>query len=239
MTTTAPIETVPETVRLADWFGSLADLARAARQPHQGTHQSRVVEPLPSVSALAAAHPTTSWLMTPLVALLPARRWPRRGGAIALSRRAQGPARGLLAPTAASQPLPPHVAREKHLADTLADRIRAEDYESIAALAREYRHLLERLGHVRSESTAATALRRFQEFLAAHVYSGRIAEAELPPRIRRGRATGGRRAEPSPPRTVRGVKAGLDHVGRARRDLSTDLRLRPGLESPRAVLRAR
>ena len=199
MTTTLPIEPVPETVRRAYWFGSLVDLARASRQPEPSTAQSRVVDPLPSLSALGAAYPTTRRLMTPLAAWLPARRGPPHAGSTNHSAHAQAPARRSLVPTAASQPPPTHAAHERQLADTLAARIRAGDYESIAALAREYRTVLERLGHVRRDSTEATALRRCQEFLAVHVYGRRIPEAELPPTIRRGRATGGRRAEPAHP----------------------------------------
>ena len=79
------------------------------------------------------------------------------------------------------------------LADMIAGRLRRRDCPTVAALAREYRPYLERLGNVRSWSMDATALRRFHEFLAQHVYGVRISDEDLPDRIREGRHTGGRR----------------------------------------------
>ena len=79
------------------------------------------------------------------------------------------------------------------LADTLASELRQRPAATIAALAQKYRGRLTELGHLREWSGPETAMRRMQEFLAAHVYGERLNETELSVRIRKGRETGGGR----------------------------------------------
>ncbi len=181
----------PDTATLGGWFGSLADLVPASRLHDLNAPTARFGDALPSLSALAAAQPTLRRLLTPLATWAAADQWPTAKP----RHRAVVPAPQIRTTlgVAASRPTRTHAALERDLADVLVTRIRADDYDTIAALAREYRPALERLRLVRPDSRPAAALRRLQTFLAAHVYGSRIPEPELPPRIRRGRATGGRR----------------------------------------------
>lgn len=65
--------------------------------------------------------------------------------------------------------------------------------ESIRSLAKFFRPILEETGMLRHDSTDSTALRRLHDVLRQHVYP-LIPDAALPPRVRSGRATGGRRS---------------------------------------------
>jgi len=89
------------------------------------------------------------------------------------------------------RPSPP--ADADVLADNIAACIRSEDYQSIRTLSERFRPQLEALGLIRSDSSPASCLRRFQEFCRRHVYGVRVPAQELPPLIRSGRETGGRR----------------------------------------------
>lgn len=79
------------------------------------------------------------------------------------------------------------------VADLMTTELTLPTHRPIKELARVYRPVLERHGLVRPKSTVATARRRFQQFLAKHVYP-RIPLEELAPDVRKGRETGGRRA---------------------------------------------
>ena len=120
----------------------------------------------------------------------------QRGGflnAVAEAEQILRRASDLLAPADPPEPAESLEPSFDEGCDGLADRIRSGRMRTMRALALEHRPFLERHGKLRPESEAGTAVRRFQKLCAAEIYGKRIPEEALPPRIRSGRATGGRR----------------------------------------------
>ena len=118
---------------------------------------------------------------------------PPRTEAFEAALRALSGAPALPSPPPAAPPQSPAADPTVVLADDLAERMNSDGFTTVPALAAEYRPRLESLGLVRHDSTPKTALRRLQEFLKKHVYGVRIADTDLRPSIRSGRATGGQR----------------------------------------------
>ena len=98
-------------------------------------------------------------------------------------------------PPAVPSPPPPPAPPDSSeaVANAIAARIKAGDYDSIDALAQEFAPRFVMLGLLRRDSLPETCRRRFQEFCWRHVYGVRIPDEALPARIRSGRRTGGRR----------------------------------------------
>ena len=98
-------------------------------------------------------------------------------------------------PPAVPSPPPPPAPPDSSeaVANAIAARIKAGDYESIDALAQEFAPRFVMLGLLRRDSRPETCRRRFQAFCRRHVYGVRIPDEALPARIRSGRRTGGRR----------------------------------------------
>jgi hypothetical protein len=84
-------------------------------------------------------------------------------------------------------------ADTERLADRLAAELREVPPPTVSSFALRHRDELVRLRLVRHDSHKRTVLRRLQEFLTKHVYGVRIPLDKLPPRVRRGLETGGRR----------------------------------------------
>ena len=98
-------------------------------------------------------------------------------------------------PPAVPSPPPPPAPPDSSeaVANTIAARIKAGDYESIDALAQEFAPRLVMLGLLRRGSRPETCRRRLQAFCRRHVYDVRIPDGALPAQIRSGRRTGGQR----------------------------------------------
>ena len=98
-------------------------------------------------------------------------------------------------PPAVPSPPPPPAPPDSSeaVANAIAARIKAGDYESIDALAQEFAPRLVMLGLLRRGSRPETCRRRLQAFCRRHVYDVRIPDGALPAQIRSGRRTGGQR----------------------------------------------
>ena len=94
-------------------------------------------------------------------------------------------------PSPPPSPAPPDSSEA--VANAIAARIKAGDYDSIDALAQEFAPRFVMLDLLRGDSQPETCRRRFQAFCGRHVYGVRIPDGALPAQIRSGRRTGGQR----------------------------------------------
>ena len=154
----------------------------AARAPIAQLQAHRAIAEPFALRAIAEAQEVVAAAQAP-IAQLEAR--------LGLPAAAPTHATPLAVPSPPPPPAPPDSSEA--VANAIAARIKAGDYESIDALAQEFAPRFVMLDLLRGDSLPETCRRRFQEFCWRHVYGVRIPDEALPVRIRSGRRTGGRR----------------------------------------------